>query len=127
MTEQKPIPKKLHLHKKSNTLEIQYADQTVTLTAEYLRVHSPSAEVKGHGTPILQTGKQQVGIQQIEIVGTYAIRIHFNDGHNTGLYTWNYLFELCHHQDRLWQEYLDALAAAGKFRDPDTQKVILRF
>ncbi len=120
------LPKKIHLHKKSKTLEIGYADNSFTLSAEYLRVHSPSAEVKGHGKPVLQIGKQHVGIQQIESVGTYAIRIHFDDGHNTGLYTWDYLFELCHNQDRIWQEYLDALVAAGKFRDPDTKEVTLR-
>lgn len=121
-----PLPKKIHLHKKSNTLEVIYADQAFTLTAEYLRVHSPSAEVKGHGKPVLQTGKQHVGIQLIETVGTYAIRIHFNDGHNTGLYTWNYLFDLCTHQTRIWQDYLDALAAANQFRDPDTHKITLQ-
>ena len=120
------IPQQLHLHKKSKTLEVCYAEQAFTLPAEYLRVHSPSAEVKGHGTPILQTGKQNVGIKNIAQVGTYAIRIDFDDGHNTGLYTWEYLSGLCHNQSRLWQDYLNALDAEDKFRDPHIQSVALR-
>ena len=122
-----PIPKKLHLHKKSKLLEeVCYADQIFSLTGEYLRVHSPSAEVRGHGKPVLQTGKSQVGIKQIEWVGTYAIRIHFDDEHNTGLYTWEYLYHLGKNHTLLWQTYLDELTAANAFRDAHTQSVKLK-
>ena len=85
------------------------------LGCEYLRVHSPSAEVMGHapGQEVLQTGKESVNIDNIEPVGHYAIKIHFTDGHNTGLYTWNYLYKLGENRERNWQAYLDALQAAG--------------
>lgn len=121
-----PIPKKLHLHKQSKILDVCYADKIFSLTGEYLRIHSPSAEVRGHGKPVLQTGKQNVGIRQIECVGTYAIRIHFDDEHNTGLYTWEYLFHLGENHALLWQTYLDELTAAHAFRDPHTQPVKLK-
>jgi DUF971 family protein len=91
------------------------------LTAEFLRVHSPSAEVKGHaaGEGILVTGKEAVNISSIEPVGLYAVRMVFDDGHNTGLYTWALLYELCAEHDRKWARYLERLAQAGKARHPE--------
>ena len=86
---------------------------------EFLRVHSPSAEVKGHGPgqEVLQTGKESVGISHIEPIGRYAVRLEFDDGHNTGLYTWNYLYELGENYAERWQQYLDRLEAAGYARE----------
>lgn len=119
-----PPPTDLKLHKKSRELEVRFADgMHARLSAEYLRVHSPSAEVKGHaaGEGILVTGKEGVNISRIEPVGLYAVRIVFDDGHDTGLYTWPILFELCSERERKWQRYLDRLAAAGKVRRPEPQ------
>ena len=116
---QTPLPQDIKLHSKSRTLELTYADGSqFELTAEYLRVHSPSAEVRGHGigNHILQTGKQLVGITGLEPAGNYALKIIFDDGHDSGLYTWEYLYDLCHNHDQYWQRYLDALAAAGETR-----------
>ncbi|MDR9433229.1 MAG: DUF971 domain-containing protein [Spiribacter sp.] len=113
------IPQDVRLHRGSGVLELVYAnDQTFSLSAEYLRVYSPSAEVRGHGPgqAILQVGKENVGISQIEAVGHYALRIHFDDGHSTGLYTWDLLYDLGAHQDHYWQRYLDELKAAGHSR-----------
>ena len=97
------------------------------LSFEFLRVHSPSAEVKGHGPgqEILQTGKQCVGIKAINPVGHYAMQIDFDDGHDSGLYSWNYLYELGENQDALWKRYLGALDAAGASRDPEVQIIKL--
>ena len=97
------------------------------LTFEFLRVHSPSAEVKGHGPgqEILQIGKQNVGIKAINPVGHYAMQIDFDDGHDSGLYSWNYLYELGENQDALWKRYLGALDAAGASRDPEVQIIKL--
>jgi len=97
------------------------------LSFEFLRVHSPSAEVKGHGPgqEILQTGKQSVGIKAINPVGHYAMQIDFDDGHDSGLYSWNYLYELGENQDALWKRYLGALDAAGASRDPEVQIIKL--
>ena len=117
-----PPPTDLKYHKRSRDLEVRFADgMNARLSAEYLRVHSPSAEVKGHaaGEGILVTGKESVGIKAIEPVGLYAVRIVFDDGHNTGLYTWNVLYELCAERDRKWARYLERLAAAGKARHPE--------
>jgi DUF971 family protein len=93
------------------------------LPAEFLRVHSPSAEVQGHGKPILQTGKLHVGLSSIEPAGNYALKLCFDDGHDSGLFTWDYLYQLATQQEALWTDYLSALAAAGKTRDPE-QSVI---
>ncbi|MGI9250842.1 MAG: gamma-butyrobetaine hydroxylase-like domain-containing protein [Pseudohongiellaceae bacterium] len=123
------IPTHIHLHRKSATLEIAWRDgESHHLPAEYLRVHSPSAEVRGHGKgqEVLQTGKRQVQITGIEQVGNYALKLNFNDGHNTGIYSWDYLAELASKQNDLWQQYLNKLAAAGESRDalpPGTQTV----
>ena len=123
MTElQIPPPTDLKYHKRSRELEVRFADgMNARLSAEFLRVYSPSAEVKGHaaGEGILVTDKETVGIAQIEPIGLYAVRIVFDDGHNTGLYTWSYLYEMCSERDRMWARYLDRLAQAGKARHPE--------
>lgn len=115
-----PIPENLILHQKSKVLELSYASgQVFSLPFEFLRVYSPSAEVRGHGTgqEVLQTGKRNVSILSVEPVGHYAIKPTFTDGHDSGLFSWEYLFELGTHQDSMWQEYLDKLAATGVTRD----------
>ncbi|MEH6388768.1 gamma-butyrobetaine hydroxylase-like domain-containing protein [Pseudomonas profundi] len=120
------IPTDIKLKKASRTLMLSYADgQSYSLPAEYLRVYSPSAEVRGHGNPVLQTGKIHVGFTGIEQVGNYAVKLEFDDGHETGLYSWDYLYELATQQERLWQAYLDQLAEAGASRDPD--EAVVRF
>jgi DUF971 family protein len=117
-----PPPTDLKYHKRSRELEVRFADGlNARLSAEFLRVHSPSAEVKGHaaGEGMLVTGKEAVSIASIEPVGLYAVRIVFDDGHNTGLYTWSVLHELCAEHDRKWARYLERLAQAGKPRHPE--------
>jgi len=112
----------------SRRIEFSFDNGDVfNLTFEFLRVHSPSAEVKGHGPgqEILQTGKQCVGIKAINPVGHYAMQIDFDDGHDSGLYSWNYLYELGENQDALWKLYLGALDAAGASRDPEVQIIKL--
>lgn len=119
-------PTGINLHKLSRTLELEYAGgERYSLPCEYLRVYSPSAEVRGHGSgqETLQTGKLKVGISAINPVGRYALQLVFDDGHDTGLYSWDYLYELCTQQSQLWQAYLDRLAEAGATRDPDVQVV----
>jgi DUF971 family protein len=114
-------PTDIRLHKRSATLELQYPDGvSFTLPAEFLRVHSPSAEVRGHGigTEVLQTGKINVKIDRVEPVGHYAVQLHFDDDHNTGIYTWEYLYELALGHDQLWQDYLERLKQAGARREP---------
>lgn len=120
-----PIPTAIQLHKASKTLELHYGDQRYTLSAEFLRVHSPSAEVQGHGKPILQYGKLNVGFKGAEPAGQYALKLVFDDGHDSGLYTWDYLYQLATRQEQLWADYLAALAAAGRSRDPDESVVRL--
>jgi DUF971 family protein len=114
-----PLPRDIRLHMKSRTLELVYDDGSYELTAEFLRVHSPSAEVRGHGIGqgVLQTGKKHVGFRGIEPSGNYALKIIFDDGHDSGLYTWEYLYDLAHNHDSYWQTYLQQLEAAGKSRD----------
>ncbi len=123
MTElQIPPPTDLKYHKRSRELEVRFADgMNARLSAEFLRVHSPSAEVKGHaaGEGILVTDKETVGIKSIEPIGLYAVRIVFDDGHNTGLYTWAYLYEMSSERDRKWARYLERLTQAGKARHPE--------
>jgi DUF971 family protein len=114
-------PSEIRLQKKSRQLAINYDDGShFALSFEYLRVHSPSAKVKGHGPgqEVLQTGKENVQISALEPVGHYAIRIVFDDGHDTGLYTWNYLYSLGVEREKRWQAYLDRLTAAGYPRQP---------
>ena len=114
-----PQPTEIRLHQKSRRLEIAFDDgKRFSLPYEFLRVHSPSAEVRGHGTgqEVLQTGKKDVDIVAVEPVGTYAIQPRFSDGHDSGLYAWDYLYALGTRQDALWEEYLRRLAAAGASR-----------
>ena len=113
-------PKTIELHKRTAILELAYEDGTrFELPAEFLRVYSPSAEVRGHGPgqEVLQTGKKHVKIERVEPVGRYAIRLHFNDDHNTGIYSWDYLYELAANRETLWQQYLQRLKAAGARRE----------
>ena len=118
-------PTKIQLHKQSQQLELHFGSEIFGLSAEFLRVHSPSAEVMGHGPnqAVLQFGKKDVGISKIERAGNYALKLFFDDGHDSGIYTWSYLYELGATQEKLWQEYLDALAHAGKTREKDTSIV----
>ncbi len=116
-------PKEIRLQTKSRRLLIGFDDGLqFDLSFEYLRVSSPSAEVKGHGPgqETLQTGKENVRVTAIEPVGHYAVRLIFDDGHDTGLYTWKYLYELGTEQESRWQAYLDRLKAAGYARQPVT-------
>ncbi|MEL1088776.1 DUF971 domain-containing protein [Pseudomonas sp. OB66] len=120
------IPTDIKLHKASKTLTLTYASgEEFTLPAEFLRVHSPSAEVQGHGKPILQFGKLNVGLSKLEPAGNYALKLTFDDGHDSGLFTWEYLYELGKRQTELWDDYLAELQAAGKSRDPDESFVKL--
>ncbi len=114
-------PTEIKLHKNSATLELVYADgSSHSLSAEFLRVHSPSAEVRGHGKgqEVLQTGKRDVNIEHIQAVGNYAIKLGFDDKHDTGIYSWEYLKELADNEKSLWQQYLAKLQAAGATREP---------
>jgi len=113
-------PTEIKLHQQSRLLEIAFDDGTsYQLPYEFLRVHSPSAEVVGHGRgqEVLQVGKKNVGVREVSPVGSYALKITFDDGHDSGLYTWEYLQDLGGRQAELWQNYLERLAAAGKGRE----------
>jgi len=116
---QRPMPTAINLHKKSRTLELVYEDASFELSAEFLRVHSPSAEVRGHGIgqEVLQTGKRLVGIKSLAASGNYALKITFDDGHDSGLYSWTYLYELAHKHDAFWADYLARLEREGGSRD----------
>jgi DUF971 family protein len=114
-----PPPTELKLKRGRNELEISFPDGVAaSLSAEYLRVHSPSAEVTQHGSGegVLVAGKENVAIARIEPVGRYAVRLVFDDGHDTGLYTWAVLHELCRDRERKWRRYLERLDAAGHTR-----------
>ena len=116
------IPTEIKLHQASRAMELSFADGTsFRLSYEFLRVYSPSAEVRGHGPgqETLQTGKRDVTIVEVEPVGHYAIRPKFSDGHDTGIYSWDYLYEIGSEHDALWERYLTRLAAAGASREPD--------
>ena len=118
----KPIG--VQLHSRSRQLELEYAGgERYSLSCEFLRVYSPSAEVLGHGSgqEVLQTGKIKVAITAIKPVGNYALQLVFDDDHDSGLYSWRYLYELCQEQDAKWQDYLARLEKAGAGRDPDVQ------
>lgn len=113
-------PTDIRLHRASHILEVTFDNnETFHLPCEYLRVHSPSAEVQGHGAGqrVLQVGKQNVNIQAIEPVGNYAVLLKFDDGHQTGIYSWSTLYELGRNQDENWRQYLEALRRAGKSRE----------
>ncbi len=116
-----PQPTEIKLHQKSRVLEISFADgKTFQLPCEFLRVYSPSAEVRGHGPgqEVLQTGKREVGITHIEPVGTYAIQLVFSDGHDSGIYSWELLYQYGLNQEAMWQDYLHRLAEDGASREP---------
>ncbi len=122
-------PTEIKLHKTSAVLEIEYASgDKYEFSAEFLRVHSPSAEVKGHGPgqEVLQFGKKDVKITSLEMVGNYGIKPVFSDGHRSGIFSWNYLSELGANKTALWDAYLNKLSAAGKFREalPEHTQVI---
>jgi len=118
-----PTPTEIRLRKKSKQLVVSFDDGSeFHYSFEYLRVHSPSAEVKGHGPgqETLQTGKESVTVDRVEPIGHYAVRLVFSDGHNTGLYTWQYLHEIGGNMAANWQSYLDRLSSAGYAREnPD--------
>jgi len=121
MSKNTPIPKEINLHQKSRLLELTFDDgEHFELSCEYLRVYSPSAEVRGHGPgeEVLQVGKADVNIDKIEPVGTYAIQLHFDDGHDTGIYSWEWLYHIGKNHEILWQEYLDKMEKAGQKRAP---------
>ena len=116
-------PLEIRLRRKSRVVEVVFADGTrYGLSFEYLRTHSPSAEVQGHGPgqDVLQIAKENVGIRAIEPVGQYAVRIVFDDGHDTGLYTWKVLRELGTHHEANWARYLARLERIGYVRKPAT-------
>ncbi|HAJ92278.1 MAG TPA: 1-(5-phosphoribosyl)-5-((5-phosphoribosylamino)methylideneamino)imidazole-4-carboxamide isomerase [Gammaproteobacteria bacterium] len=120
-----PRPTELSLHQKSRILEISYADgEHYELSFEFLRVHSPSAEVQGHGPGqgVLQMGKENVMITHVEPVGSYAIQPSFDDGHDTGIYSWETLHDMGKNKEKYWQEYLQKLAIAGHKRKGDSQE-----
>lgn len=115
-------PTEITVHSASRVLEVAYEDGArFRLPFEFLRVYSPSAEVRGHGVgqETLQVGKREVLITGVEPVGHYAIKLVFSDGHDSGIFTWDYLFELGSDQDALWADYLGRLEAADASRDPD--------
>ena len=115
-----PTPTALTMHSRSRVLEIGFSDGAQFLIPfELMRVYSPSAEVMGHGPgqEVLQTGKREVGVDALEQVGNYAVQPSFTDGHDTGIFSWEYLYFLGSEQDRLWADYLKRLAAAGADRD----------
>jgi DUF971 family protein len=115
-----PIPTRIVLHEVSRVLELEYSDgRQFRLPCEFMRVYSPSAEVRGHGPgqETLQTGKAEVTIQAIEQVGHYAIQPMFSDGHYTGIFSWDYLYWLGDRQEELWQDYLRRLEQAGASRE----------
>ena len=121
MDRKTPRPTEINLHQVSRVLEIAFEDgRSFSLPVEYLRVFSPSAEVRGHGPgqEVLQVGKREVNISAIEPVGTYAVKFVFTDGHDTGIYSWDYLYDLGAKHDSNWKSYLTRLAQAGKSRDP---------
>lgn len=114
-----PRPNEIKLHQKSRLMEISFTDgKSFKFSYEFLRVHSPSAEVRGHspGQEILQTGKQDVNINNVEPVGSYAIQLNFSDGHNSGLYSWDLLYRYGINQDKMWQHYLRRIDEEGASR-----------
>ena len=125
LTKSVPLPTEIKLHQKSRVLEIAFADgATFRLPCEFLRVYSPSAEVRGHGPgqEVLQTGKKDVEISRVEPVGQYAVQLHFSDGHNTGIYSWDLLYDYGIRQDEMWRHYLKRMEEAGASREPPKGK-----
>ena len=120
LTRDAPTPTEILLHQKSRVLEIAFSDgKRFRLPCEFLRVYSPSAEVRGHGPgqEVLQVGKKDVEITELDPVGSYAVRPVFSDGHNTGIYSWDYFYTLGVNQDEMWRRYLERIAEAGASRD----------
>lgn len=118
-----PRPIDIKLHQASRLLEIKFDNNTeCMLSCEFLRIYSPSAEVRGHGhgQEVLQIGKEDVNITAIEPIGNYAVKLVFSDGHDTGLYSWDYLYDLAQNYEALWLEYLGKLSAAGHKRKSST-------
>lgn len=118
-----PIPTEIKLHKQSRMLEVAFNDgKRFNLPCEYLRVYSPSAEVRGHGPgqETLQVGKKEVEITNIEPVGQYAVVLVFSDGHDSGIYSWDYLYDLGMEQEHYWKTYLRRMEEAGESREPKT-------
>src|SRR6266480_4213832 len=114
------VPTEIKLHQRSRVMELTFSDgRSFRLPYELLRVYSPSAEVRGHGPgqEVLQTGKREIDIAKLEPVGSYAVQPVFSDGHSTGIYSWDYLYELGQNQGALWSQYLSKLKAAGASRD----------
>ncbi|MBM4182542.1 MAG: DUF971 domain-containing protein [Betaproteobacteria bacterium] len=121
LTPDTPIPTEIKLHKQSRILEVAFNDGShFHLPCEYLRVFSPSAEVRGHGPgqEVLQVGKKYVEINAIEPVGQYAVVLVFSDGHDSGIFSWDYLYDLGRKQDFYWQAYLRRMEEAGESREP---------
>jgi DUF971 family protein len=116
-----PSPTEITLHRQSRVLEIAFSNgRSFRLPCEFLRVYSPSAEVRGHGPgqEVLQTGKRAVEITRVEPVGQYAVQLHFSDGHATGIYSWDLLYEYGERHDEMWRRYLKRMEEAGASRDP---------
>ena len=127
LTKDTPKPTEIKLHQKSRILDISFSDgKTFHFSCEFLRVHSPSAEVCGHSPEqaVLQTGKKEVNINHIEPVGNYAIQLTFSDGHNTGLYSWDLLYNYGLNQDKMWHRYLQQIEEAGESREPQHPSTI---
>jgi DUF971 family protein len=121
LSKETPGPSEIKLHRKSRILEISFSDGKIfQFPCEFLRVYSPSAEVRGHspGQEVLQTGKREVNINDIKPVGNYAIQLNFSDGHNTGLYSWDLLYDYGLRHDEMWQRYLHRMQEAGASREP---------
>lgn len=119
-----PVPVSITLHTQSRNLVLEYeGGNRYELPCEFLRVYTPSAEARGHGPgqEVLQVGKKNVGIEQVVPVGQYAVCLVFTDGHDTGIYSWDLLFDFCKHRDQLWANYLQALEGAGASREPDEE------
>ncbi len=128
MSDSNAVPEGIKLHSRSRELELNYpGGEQYRLSCEFLRVHSPSAEVRGHGPgqETLQSGKLKVAIAEIKPVGNYALQLVFDDGHDTGIYSWDYLYQLCSERENRWQDYLDRVAETGAQRDPEVQVVKL--
>lgn len=120
MSVNSPLPEEIRLNAAKDELSLVYGGRPVVLPAEFLRVYSPSAQVRGHGkgSGILQTGKQGVTIVKLEAVGHYALKITFSDGHDSGLYDWDYLYKSAQGYATMWADYLARLEAAGASRMP---------
>jgi len=121
MDRNSPRPTDITLHQQSGVLDVAFDDgANFSLPVEYLRVYSPSAEVRGHGPgqETLQVGKRAVAVKAIEPIGVYAVKLVFSDGHDTGIYSWDYLYDLGRNKDANWRSYLDRLHQAGASRDP---------